>query len=55
MAGTQDKKQRITADLAAVRIQVQNELLLLRRNLDVGRHVLEWVFLYPMLYLIGKS
>jgi hypothetical protein len=47
MAGTQDKKQRITADMAAVRIEVQNELLLLRRNLDVGRHVLESIRKHP--------
>ncbi len=41
MAEIPDKKQQIMASLAGVRIQLQNELLLLRRDLNVGRHILE--------------
>jgi ABC-type dipeptide/oligopeptide/nickel transport system ATPase component len=51
MAGTQNKGQHITRDLAQVRMQIQDNLLLLRRTLDVGQqlaesirhHPLEWV------------
>jgi hypothetical protein len=48
MAGTHDKKQRITAALGGVRIQLQNELLLLRRNLNVGHHILESIRHHPL-------
>ena len=41
MVATRDKKQRIIADLTGVRIQVQDQVLLLRRKLNVGRHILE--------------
>jgi hypothetical protein len=41
MAGTPDKKQQLTAALAGVRIQLLNELLLLRRSLNFGQHILE--------------
>ena len=41
MVGTHHKRQRIIADLGGVRIQVQDQMLLLRRKLDVGRHLLE--------------
>ena len=41
MVGTHDKKQRIIADLTGVRVRVQDQLLLLRRKLNVGRHILE--------------
>jgi hypothetical protein len=47
MAGIPDKKQKITAALAGVRIQLQNELLLLRRDLNVGRHILESIRNHP--------
>jgi hypothetical protein len=33
MAGTPDKKQTVTAALAGVRIQLQNDMLLLRSKL----------------------
>jgi hypothetical protein len=47
MAGTPDKKQQITAALAGGRIQLQNELLLLRRNFNVGDHILESIRNHP--------
>jgi hypothetical protein len=47
MAGIPDKKQKITAALAGVRIQLQNELLLLRRDLNVGPHILESIRNHP--------
>jgi hypothetical protein len=47
MAGTHHKKQQITAALAGVRIQLQNELLLLRHNLNVGHHILESIRNHP--------
>jgi hypothetical protein len=51
MAGTQNKGQHITGDLTKVRMQMQDNLLLLRRTLDVRQqiaksirhHPLEWV------------
>jgi hypothetical protein len=46
MAETPDKKQ-VTATLAEVRIRLQNELLLLRRNLNVGHHILESIRKHP--------
>jgi hypothetical protein len=47
MAGTHDKKQQITDSLAGVRIQLQDELLLLRRKLNVGHHILESIRNHP--------
>ena len=47
MVGTHDKKQRIIADLGGVRIQVQDQMLLLRRKLNVGRHLLESIRSHP--------
>ena len=47
MVGTHDKKQRIIADLGGVRIQVQDQMLLLRRKLNVGRHILESIRRHP--------
>jgi hypothetical protein len=47
MVGTHDKKQRIIADLSGVRIQVQDQMLLLRRKLNVGRHLLESIRSHP--------
>src|SRR3982074_51635 len=47
MAVAHDKKQRIMAALAGVRIQLQNELLRLRRNLSVGDHILESIRNHP--------
>jgi hypothetical protein len=38
MAQTHLKKQQITAALTALRIQVQNEALLLGRKLDIKKH-----------------
>ena len=40
MVEAQDKKEQITAGLTAIRTQMYDELLLLRRDLNVGRHVL---------------
>jgi hypothetical protein len=47
MAGTHHKKQRITAALGGVRIQLQNELLLLRRKLNVGHQILQSIRNHP--------
>jgi hypothetical protein len=47
MVGTHDKKQRIIADLGGVRIQVQDQMLLLRRKLNVGRHLVESIRSHP--------
>ena len=47
MVGTHDKKRRIIADLGGVRIQVQDQTLLLRRKLNVGRHLLESIRSHP--------
>ena len=47
MVGTHHKKQRIIADLGGVRIQVQDQMLLLRRKLNVGRHILESIRSHP--------
>jgi hypothetical protein len=43
MARTCDKRQQITAALTRVRIQLQDQILLLRRNLNVAQHILESV------------
>lgn len=47
MAGTHDKKQQIRAALAEVRIQLQTQLSLLRRNLNVGPFILESIRNHP--------
>jgi hypothetical protein len=47
MAETHHKKQQITAALAGVRIQLQNELSLLGRKLNVGQHILESIRNHP--------
>ena len=47
MSGTPDKKQPITAALTELRIRVQNEGSLLRRKLDMNRHVLESIKNHP--------
>lgn len=46
MAATHDKKQ-ITAALTSLRNQVQNEVSLLRRKLDMKHHVLESIKNHP--------
>jgi hypothetical protein len=47
MAETQHKKQQVTAALTALRTQVQNEISLLRRKLDMKQHLLESVKNHP--------
>jgi hypothetical protein len=47
MAETHHKKQQITVALTALRIQVQNEALLLRRKLDMKQHFLESIKNHP--------
>src|ERR1700722_9827250 len=47
MPETHHKKQQITAALNALRIQVQNEVSLLRRKLDMKTHVLESIKNHP--------
>jgi hypothetical protein len=47
MAGTCDKRQQIAAALTGVRIQLQDQILLLQRNINVGEHVLESVRNHP--------
>jgi hypothetical protein len=39
MAEAQNEKERITAKLARVRNELSDQSLLVRRNLDVGRHM----------------
>jgi hypothetical protein len=39
MADPQNEKERIAAELARVRTQLSDQSLLLRRNLDFGRHM----------------
>ncbi|MGA8654709.1 MAG: hypothetical protein WB586_01045 [Chthoniobacterales bacterium] len=55
MAGTHYKKQQITAALGGVRIQLQNELLLLRRNLNVGQHILESIRNHPWAWISNAA
>jgi hypothetical protein len=43
MADSQDETKRIAAELARIRVQLSNESLLLRRDLDVGRRMSESV------------
>ena len=47
MAETHHNKQQITAALTALRIQVQNEVSLLKRKLDMKTHVLESIKNHP--------
>jgi hypothetical protein len=47
MAQTHHQKQQLTAALTALRIQVQKETSLLRRKLDMKRHVLESIKNHP--------
>src|ERR1700739_4975229 len=43
MANSQDDTKRIAAELARIRVQLSDESLLLRRDLDVGRRMSESV------------
>jgi hypothetical protein len=43
MADSQDDTKRIAAELARIRVQLSDESLLLRRDLDVGRRMSESV------------
>ena len=47
MAEALHKKQQITAALAELRIQVQNEVAHLRRTLDMKKHILESIKNHP--------
>jgi hypothetical protein len=47
MAETHYKKQQVTAALTALRTQVQNEISLLRRKLDMKQHLLQSVKNHP--------
>jgi hypothetical protein len=47
MAETHHKKQQIASALTALRIQVQNEVSLLRRKLDMKQHFLEGIKDHP--------
>ena len=47
MAETHYKKQQITAALTTLRIQVQNEVSLLSRKLDMKQHFLESIKNHP--------
>jgi hypothetical protein len=47
MAATHHKKQQIMAVLTALRVQVQNEVALLRRKLDIKQHFLESMKKHP--------
>ena len=47
MAEALHKKQQITAALAELRIQVQNEVGHLRRTLDMKKHILESIKNHP--------
>ena len=55
MAGTHDKKQQIRAALTEVRIQLQTQLLLLRRNLNVGHFILESIRNHPWEWISGAA
>lgn len=41
MAGTYDKKQRLIAEVTRVRSQMRDQLLFLRRKLNIGQEILE--------------
>ena len=47
MAEIHDKKEQVTAALTTLRIQVQNEVSLLRHKLDMKHHVLESIKNHP--------
>jgi hypothetical protein len=47
MAGTPNKKQQIAGELARDRMQLHDDLLLLRRDLDVRRHIIYSIRDYP--------
>jgi hypothetical protein len=47
MAETHDKKQRVTAALTTLRMQVQNEVSFLRHKLDMKHHVLKSIKNHP--------
>jgi hypothetical protein len=47
MAETHFKKQQVTASLTTLRMQVQNEVSLLRRKLDMKHHVFESIKNHP--------
>jgi hypothetical protein len=47
MAETHHKKQQITFALTTLRIQMQNETLLLRRKLDIKKRFLESIKNHP--------
>jgi hypothetical protein len=47
MAETHYKKQQIASALTALRIQVQNEVSLFRRKLDMKQHFLEGIKDHP--------
>ena len=47
MAGTCDKRQQIAAALTGVRIQLQDQILLLQRKFNFGQHFLESVRNHP--------
>jgi hypothetical protein len=47
MAETHHKKQQIAAALTALRIQVQNEVSILGRKLDMKHHFLEAIKDHP--------
>ena len=47
MAGTCDKRQQIAAALTRVRIQLQDQILLLQRKFNFGQHFLEPVRHHP--------
>jgi len=47
MAGTCDKRQQIAAALTGVRIQLQDQILLLQRKFSFGQHFLESVRDHP--------
>jgi hypothetical protein len=47
MAKTHSKKRQVTAALTTLRMQVQNEIALLSRKLDMKHHVLESIKNHP--------
>src|ERR1700761_2924495 len=47
MAETPDQKQQLTAAISTSRVQVQNEVLLLKRKLDMRKNILESIKSHP--------
>jgi hypothetical protein len=47
MAGTQNEKRNIDEALAKVRIQMQEDFSRLRRDLDLGRHIVQSIRDHP--------